>query len=772
MERRGYFVLGAVLAAVAIIALQAAATWYTSQRAQSIVTELSALDTAKLQHEKTRGEIAKIRIENELDRFFWQSLIASLLPLASAAVALVGAWIGLKKYLDTRDKERLDRAANDLTQVLEYLADQDVRKRTVGLVGLQHFFSPDKKEYHLRALSALATGARLETDAEVLRALRLAMEQALAKVDPALFQEISWQGVNFSGADLAGCRLDKLDLRDAVMEDADLSGASLAGAQLVNARLNGSNLGSANLQGANLTYADMAGTSLIAADLKGAVFKHTKVLRLNLKNADLTGAVFDLDEMRWDLIDNWREARFDDDVSAALIARFGPGTVGPRVLMLLWEAPPLVAGGTWTAGYHLVRNLKRMGAQVTVAVPWSEDVLTALPFGTDIPLVSMGIDPPGGQAAGFSPYASPAAAGQRHHGQTPSWSPYSRLGAPPAQSAYGGARGYGPYGWPNAGAAAASPYGRAAPGFVYQAGSGLLHLMEKYRRRVTRFAEKHDFQLVHAHDWVTFPAAMDASAALGVGWAAHFHSTEGERHPGRPDAVVERLERDAVAKANVIVVPSKTTADRLTDAYGARSERLHIVPNSLSREDVPAAEMGSFEARRVVYLGRLTRQKGPDLYACIAQHVHKQRGDVRFIAYGDGEAAFELQGTPVHLHGPLEWDTRGTAFADASALIVPSRAEPFGMVILEAMQHRTPVLYASGCGAAEVIDSGIAIDPENPEDVSEHLLSVLDDWPRWEQVVEKQVSEIAGYPERGYEQRLVTVWEAAVTSHAGSAEPT
>jgi len=758
------------LVAAAIIALQAAATWHTSERARSIISELSSLDESKLTDEKTRGEIAKIRIANELDRFFWHSLITGLLPLVSAAVALVGAWIGLQKYLDARATEGLDRAAKDLTQVLEYLADGDARKRTVGLVGLQHFFSPDKKEYHLRALSALATGARLETDKEALRALRLAMEQALAHVDAKLFQEISWQGVNFSGADLSGRSLDQLDLRDAVIEDADLSGASLAGTQLVNARLNGTDLGSANLRGANLTYADMAGTSLIGADLHGAVFRHTKVLRLNLQDADLTGATFDIDEMRWDLIDNWRQARFDEDAMVALIARFGPGITGPRVLMLLWEAPPLVAGGTWTASYHLVRNLKRMGAQVTVAVPWSEAVLTTLPFGTDVPLVSMGIDPPVGQTSGISPYGSPGA-GQGPGAQAPSWSPYSWLGTPSAQSPYGGARGYGAYGRPIGGTAAASPYGRAAPGFVYQAGSGLLHLMETYRRRVTRFAEKNGFELVHAHDWVTFPAARDASAALGVGWVAHFHSTEGERHPGRPDAVVERLEHSAVRQANAIVVPSKTTADRLTDAYDARSDRLKIIPNSLSHEDVPAAEMGSFEARRIVYLGRLTRQKGPDLYAHIARHALKHRGDLRFVAYGEGEGAFELRSAPVHLHGPLDWETRGAAFADASALIVPSRAEPFGMVILEAMQHRTPVFYASGCGAAEVIESGIAIDPENPEDVSEQLLSVLDDWPRWEQVVEKQASEITGYPERGYEQRLMTVWETTVQSHATQAKP-
>jgi len=772
LERRWYFVLIAILAATAIIALQVAATWHTSQRARSIVTELSSLEAGKLQNEKTRGEIAQIRIRNELDRFFWHSLITSLLPLASAAVALVGAWIGLRKYLDTREKERLDRAANDLTQVLEYLADGDVRKRTVGLVGLQHFFSPDKQEYHLRALSALATGARLETDPEVLRALRLAMEQALANVDAKLFQEISWQGVNFSSADLAGRHLEELDLRDAVLEDADLSGATLAGAQLVNARLNGANLGSANLREADLTYADMAGTSLIAADLRSTVFNHTKVLRMDVRDADMTDAAFDPEELRWDLIDNWREAHLGEDLMAKLIARYGPGTSGPRVLMLLWEAPPLVAGGTWTAGYHLVRNLMRLGAQVTVAVPWSEEVLSPLPFGTDVTLVSMGIDPPSGPAASdFSPYGSRPSAGQWPRSQSQAWSPYSSLGAAPPHSPYGGARSYGAYGWPGGGAAAGSPYGRASANFVYQGGSGLLHLMEKYRRRVARFAAKQDFELIHAHDWVTFPAAVDTSHALGIGWIAHFHSTEGERHPGRPDAVVQRLEQDAAKDAGAVVVPSKTTAGLVADTYGVDKDDLHIVPNSLSPEEFPTHDMGSFEARRVVYLGRLTRQKGPDLYARIAQEVLKQRHDITFLAYGEGEEAFALRHTPVTLLGPVDWKSRGSAFANASALIVPSRAEPFGMVILEAMQHRTPVLYAAGCGAAEVIESGISIDPENTQEAAEHLLSVLDDWPRWEQIVEKQASEAAAYTERGYGRDLMKIWDSVQQTHAAEAKP-
>ena len=141
MKRRTLIVLS-VFAVIAIVGLQVFATWTLSERARGIVDDIAALEVARLSDEKTRSEIAKNRIGSELDRFFWQGLITSLLPLATLGVALVGAGVGLREYLDarekeqhSRDKERLDRAAGDLTQVLDHLADGDARKRTIGLVG-------------------------------------------------------------------------------------------------------------------------------------------------------------------------------------------------------------------------------------------------------------------------------------------------------------------------------------------------------------------------------------------------------------------------------------------------------------------------------------------------------------------------------------------------------------------------------------------------------------------------------------------------------------
>ena len=601
-------------------------------------------------------------------------------------------------------------------------------------------------------MSALAAGARLEKDKEALRALRLAMEQAVAQVSPDDLRQISWQGVSLAGADLSGRKLDGLDLRDANLEDANLSGTSLAGSKLAAARLNGARMDKAVLQGAELVYADLAGANLNGADLRRAQLDEMRVLRMDLEGADLRGARFDADKIRWDMIDNWRRTRLDDGLMDRLIDQFGPEPAGPRVMMLLWEAPPMVAGGTWTACFHLVRNLKRAGAKVTVVVPWKASALLPLPFDTDIEILSMGIEPP----------QLPAASER-----TPSWSPYSWLGGgpqPPQRSAstygvYGvyGVYGYGPYDNGMYGASAYAAPGRGLDALSYGGSSGLFRLMELFREKVFDLVATRSFDIVHAHDWVTFPAGEQAASALGIPWIAHFHSSEGERHPDNANTLVQRLEREALETAQGVVTPSAVTAANISSDYGIDRKDISIVPNSLSPEEIPSADMGRFERQQIVFLGRLTRQKGPDYFVDIARTARAQGRHLEFVAYGEGDMDTEIASS-VRLLGPLDWGARGSAFRDATAIIVPSRAEPFGMVILEAMQHKVPVLYSEHCGAAEVLESGIPIDPTNPDAVTSTLIELIDDIVRWETVVGTQTREISGYADRGYETKLMQLW--------------
>lgn len=756
-----------------LIAIQTTAIYYHTEHVKAVSEEFAAQQEQNLSEEKSRQEVIGLRLKNEKQQLFWGNLMTTFGPLATTIVALLGALLGLRNYLDTREKERLENASGELKDILTQAADESERLRIVGVVGLQHFFTRDKKEYHLRALSSLVAMARLEQDEEVLNNIGIAAEQAVKQLDLTILQQVSWRNVVLKNVDFSGQTLRGVDFRDAILEDADFSGCDLINSCFVNSRLNGACFDNANLQRADLTYADLAGTSFINADLSSAILEHTKVLRMNLRNANLKSCVFDSEKIPWPLIAGWREAQFNSGILDQLITVHGPAPSGKRIAMLMWEIPPLVAGGTWTAAYHLVRNLQKRGVRLSIIVPWSEALILPNPFGCDVELIPLGITPPD---LASSPYGV----------VQPSWSPYSYAGlnVGPMYSSYGysnqsysgysspyyGTPSYNPYSYstsqqfysPYGSNQFSGPYGRGqSTAKIPSRGTGILRVAEEFRRRFLRMARSQDFDIIHAHDWVTFGAAQTAAMKLNIPWVAHFHSTEFERRSQHIDNAIARIEQDACIQADAIATPSNITAAIIADRYRTAAEKIIAIPNTLSLEGSSEIHLGRFESQRIVFTGRLTLQKGPDLFIDIFRQLQQRQPDCRACIFGTGELEQQL---PTYLpglqcKGGLEWQERGRAFDDASAVIVPSRAEPFGMVILEAMQHSVPVFFTNKAGANDVINAGITIDPENPEATADVINRYLNDWDQWEQIVEQQTKAIDAYIAEAHENKLIDLWE-------------
>ena len=679
--------------------------------------------------------------------------LSSLAPLLTAVVALVGALVGLRTYLDSRRKERLERSDAEFKSILENLFDQDARKRAVGAFALQSYLRSDQPGQQLQALSALQAAAHREknetpgyNDELVTRGLAFAALQAAGNLPPDLLRQMSFRWVDLSRLDLTGARLVGVDLRDTNFEDADLSGADLSGAKLNDASLRGAKLERSVLRRAVLTDADLSGARLAQADLRDAILYPRGVRDLDLDGADLRGVDLPEDSLRWEEILNWRSATLDSALLKRLLDRYGPAPGGPKVVMLMWEIPPLVAGGTWTASYHLVRSLRRLGADVVVVVPWHGDTIAAAaarPFDSEVELVPLGIVPP---EAPVSPYGAPA------------WSPYAYGSQPlPYASPYPWSAGpsFSPYG------AAFSPYPGGQPE-LWQPSSLTLRLTEQFRNRVVAFCEAIDFDLIHAHDWVTFPAAEAVAKNAGRPWVAHFHSTVADRQ-SLMDPFAAAIERHAAEAADRVIVPSENTARKIVELSDIPATKIEVIPNPLSEEQVSLDEVGSFEKRRVVFLGRLAEQKGPDLFVELARTFAQRGFDARFEIIGEGELRAALErsaGGSVQVREPLTWARRGEAFRDASAVVVPSRHEPFGMVVAEAMLRRVPVLYPLTAGIAEVIPPQIPIDPFDANGNATKLNDLLADHGRWEEVVAEQAREIREYRGRLHEQRVREVWES------------
>jgi glycosyltransferase involved in cell wall biosynthesis/uncharacterized protein YjbI with pentapeptide repeats len=749
-----------------------------------------------LAHEKNREEFIGKRFENDARGIVANFIIANFASILTILSALGGGMFALYGYIDARRKEALDRAASDLKDTLSHLAGKEPQQRVVGIVGLQHFLVADRKEFHRAAVTALVAAARTEQDSEVLHSIRIAIEQAMRVVGKDVLTQVSWQSVRANAVDLNNLDLQHLDFRDARLENAQFSNARLDGAKLVNAKLQGATFQGAHLKGADLTYADLAGASLASADLTGARFSHARVLNLDLDKAVLSGLEVDWESIPWEKTQNWRSARFDPALLSKLKERYGPPPSGPRVLMLMWEIPPFVAGGTWTACYHFVRNLLRQGADLTIVVPWKQEAILAAPFGSEVTIVPLGIELPrdswttdahGGSSVygGVrrdevrSPYGPPMWSAYFE----PAWSAYGSIGpsftGPPPDQAWN------PYGWMTPGETHGyrglhSPYGPyahfgrpdgtrpTAPSSMR--GSVLLRLIDEFRDRLVRYIADESPDIIHAHDWVTFTAAREGARLRRIPWIAHVHSIESERRPEAPDSLIERIEERALLAADWVVTPSRITRDRIVTKYGADGDRIDIVPNVLSVERVDALTTGRYETGRVRFLGRLSPQKGVDIFLKAAAELRSRLHEVEFDIFGSGYYPIPSRSDFIHFHGPLAWERRNDAFRDASVIVVPSRAEPFGMVILEAMLHRVPVIYPVESGAAEVLASGIKVNATDSEEIvraSAHLLTNLGSW---EDVVEGQIDEITRYPARGFEKKLIERWAslAGQSSLAGA----
>ncbi|SIO30474.1 Glycosyltransferase involved in cell wall bisynthesis [Rhodovulum sp. ES.010] len=745
-----------------------------------VETAITATDpsapVADLEREKTRQELIGQQIDNDSRGALSIGLTAGLSAAIAALAAILGAVLSLRGYLDAREKERRDRQdalekelairekdrlarlGTDLNETVARLVSTEWRQRVVGSAGLLPFFAQDRADFHLQAFSSLIAASRIDDDNPAVRqGVRLAIERAVRSVSSEVLRDVSWQGVFLRGVDLDRADLSGVDLRDAVLENASFAGAEMAGADLTNAKLQGARFDGAALERATLTYADLAGASMAGARLGGADLTNVKVLNLDLDKAVLRDIGPGWRSVPWDATRNWRNAEFDPEVARELDGKYGSSLPRMRVAMLMWEIPPLVAGGTWTACYHLVRNLRQRGADVTVIVPWTRAALAddPLPFGVDVPIVPMEIAlaPEDADRRGWSAYGggwSPYGGGgwSPYGGGAPFWSPYAQAGP----RGLGG----GPYG------GSYGPYGAAS-----LSGSMLFRLMGAFAERVRDHLADAPIDLIHAHDWVTFDAARAAAARAGVPWVAHFHSTETDRQPDMPDPLTRRIEQGAVDSATRVVAVSDHGKARIAAQYDPVGQRrIDVIPNCLSETTAAPADMGRFESRRVVFLGRLSAQKGVDRFGAVAKHLRDADLPAEFVVHGDGPERAALRPYPVRLAGPLSWKERGRAFRGASAVIVPSREEPFGMVILEAMLHRVPVIYPETSGAAEVLKAGVALDTADIAAMAAAVTDLLGDLGRWERSVTEAATEIESYARRRYEDWLIAVWSDALAGAA------
>jgi glycosyltransferase involved in cell wall biosynthesis len=275
-------------------------------------------------------------------------------------------------------------------------------------------------------------------------------------------------------------------------------------------------------------------------------------------------------------------------------------------------------------------------------------------------------------------------------------------------------------------------------------GKSLWEEVQMYGLRARQIAENEQFDIIHAHDWLSFVAGMEAKHVSGKPLVVHVHATEFDRTGGRGvNQLVYDIERAGMEQADEVLAVSQYTKDIIVNHYGINPDKVHVVHNGIDLQDhyiapdedpqdqiLALKEMGF---KIVLYVGRITMQKGPDYFIKAAKKVLEHSSNVIFIIAGSGDMERQIIDEAVSLGisdkifftGFLRGKELSKIYKSADLYVMPSISEPFGITPLEAMAHGTPVMVSKQSGVSEVLAHALKVDFWDIDEMANQILASL-----------------------------------------------
>jgi glycosyltransferase involved in cell wall biosynthesis len=268
-------------------------------------------------------------------------------------------------------------------------------------------------------------------------------------------------------------------------------------------------------------------------------------------------------------------------------------------------------------------------------------------------------------------------------------------------------------------------------------GSDLINEIHRYAALAVELAGNEDFDIVHAHDWMTYPAGIAVATITGKPLVVHVHSTEFDRSGEHVNQMVYDIERHGIHRADKVIAVSHFTRSIIISRYGIRGDKVEVVHNGVERNgasEVSLTETGIRSDEKVVlFLGRITMQKGPEYFLHAAKKVLEVMSNVKFVMAGSGdmmhraiELAAELGiGHKVLFTGFLRGQDVQNIYKMADLFVMPSVSEPFGIVPLEALDNDVPVIISKQSGVSEVLLHALKVDFWDVDEIANKIVAVL-----------------------------------------------
>ena len=269
--------------------------------------------------------------------------------------------------------------------------------------------------------------------------------------------------------------------------------------------------------------------------------------------------------------------------------------------------------------------------------------------------------------------------------------------------------------------------------------SELERKVNEYAIRVTAGAlAGKDFGVIHAHDWMAFPAGMQLKQKTGKPLVTHVHSTEYDRAAlSTGSHFITNTEFEGMQMADKVIAVSYYTKRLLIDRYGIDSHKVEVVYNGVDPLSSNPERTRSFASKRpvIAFMGRLTLQKGVEYFIAVARRVLEQIPDALFVVAGSGDMYHELLfktaeagvSASVLFSGFVRDTQKEKLLSRADVFLMPSVSEPFGLVAVEAAQRNIPVIVSTNAGASEVLPHAIAVDFWDVHKMADAVVSILSD---------------------------------------------
>uniref|UniRef100_UPI004055D77C glycosyltransferase family 4 protein n=1 Tax=Alistipes sp. TaxID=1872444 RepID=UPI004055D77C len=431
-----------------------------------------------------------------------------------------------------------------------------------------------------------------------------------------------------------------------------------------------------------------------------------------------------------------------------------------RVLMFGWEFPPHIAGGLGTACYGMTRGLARNDVEVIFVMPkasgdederfvkvvnasdvealygdvtsGAEDILKKMTF--------IHID------SNMVPYISPEEFESYHDEYVKSGQKVWETGDVWSQRYT----------------------------FSGKYGANLMEEVARYAIVAAQVAKdlEGQFDVIHAHDWLTYYAGIAAKRVSGKPLVVHMHATSFDRGSvDNIDTRVYEIERTGMAAADRVIAVSNLTRKIVIEKYNIPAERVVTVHNAVrfTDKDKEMLERG-VEDKIVTFLGRITYQKGPDYFVEAAAKVLKRVPNVRFVMAGSGDMMNHVIrrvarlgiADRFHFTGFLRGDDVNKMFQLSDVYVMPSVSEPFGISPLEAMRANVPVIISKQSGVAEVLDYAVKVDYWDVDAMADAIYGLIT-YPSLNKMFsEKGLEEVTRLKWNNAAAKIKDVYQAAI----------